>query len=581
MKVALYARYSSDNQRDASIADQFRVCRAYVQKQGWQIVEEYSDQAISGASLLRPGIQSLIADGLRGRLAIVLAEAMDRLSRDQEDIAGLFKRFAFANVRMVTLSEGEVTHLHVGLKGTMNALFLKDLADKVRRGLRGRVEDGKSGGGNCYGYDVVKAFDAKGEPLRGSRTVNPIEAEVVRRIFSEYASGISPKRIATRLNQGQIPGPAGREWGFTTIYGNPKRGNGVLNNEMYVGRLVWNRQRFIKDPDTGKRVARLNPREEWIIHDVPELRIVAQDLWDAVKTRQEMVKHHAGSGEENGIWERRRPRYLLSGLTRCGLCGGGFSMISATHVGCSTARNRGTCGNRTAIKRAALEERVLGALKGKLMDPRLFREFCEEFTREMNRLRMQGGASLEAARSEIKRIDRQLDTLLDLILKSGKGAAAQRINAEMVKLEAHKKDLEILLIDAAEPPLLLHPEMAIFYREHVAALHLALGNADGPDQAKASECLRSLVSKIVLTPENGRLAIDVHGDLAGILAIAHARDPQRAVCGIPSQAGPQSSHPCHVPRHKGRPRGAADVAEIAQQVKLVAGAGFEPATFRL
>ena len=137
MKVALYARYSSDNQRDASIADQFRVCRAYVQKQGWQIVEEYSDQAISGASLLRPGIQSLIADGLRGRFEIVLAEAMDRLSRDQEDIAGLFKRFAFANVRMVTLSEGEVTHLHVGLKGTMNALFLKDLADKVRRGFTG------------------------------------------------------------------------------------------------------------------------------------------------------------------------------------------------------------------------------------------------------------------------------------------------------------------------------------------------------------------------------------------------------------------------------------------------------------
>jgi hypothetical protein len=121
MKVALYARYSSENQRDASIADQFRICRAHAEKQGRHIVEEYSDQAISGASLLRAGIQSLIADALRGRFSIVLAEAMDRLSRDQEDIAGLFKRFAFANVRMVTLSEGDVTPLHVGLKGTMNA----------------------------------------------------------------------------------------------------------------------------------------------------------------------------------------------------------------------------------------------------------------------------------------------------------------------------------------------------------------------------------------------------------------------------------------------------------------------------
>jgi site-specific DNA recombinase len=153
MKVALYARYSTDNQRDASIADQFRVCRIYAEKQSWQIVEEYSDHAISGASL-------------------GLAEAMDRLSRDQEDIAGLFKRLAYANVKIVTLSEGEVTHLRVGLKGTLNALFLKDLADKTRRGLRGRVEIGKSGGGNSYGYDVVKQFQTDGEPIRGDRTIN-------------------------------------------------------------------------------------------------------------------------------------------------------------------------------------------------------------------------------------------------------------------------------------------------------------------------------------------------------------------------------------------------------------------------
>jgi site-specific DNA recombinase len=525
MRVALYARYSSDNQRDASIADQFRICRAHAQKQGWHIVEEYSDQAISGASLLRPGIQSLIADALSGRFDIVLAEAMDRLSRDQEDIAGLFKRFAFANVKLVTLSEGDVTHLHVGLKG-MNALFLKDLADKVRRGLRGRVAEGKSGGGNSYGYDVVKSFDVKGEPVRGNRSINHIEAEVVRRIFREYATGMSPKQIAVRLNRAGVPGPAGRAWGFTTIYGSPKRGNGILNNEMYLGRIVWNRQRFIKDPDTGKRVSRLNPREEWIVQEVPELRIVELDLWDAVKTRQQALKHSPEQSGENSIWERRRARYLLSGLTRCGMCGGGFSMISATHLGCSTPRNKGSCSNRTAIKRVELEGRVLGALKSKLMDPALFREFCDEFTREMNRLRMGGRAALEAARAEVTRIDRELDTLLDLILKGG---AAEKINAKMVQLEARKGELGRVLTEAAEPPPLLHPEMATFYREQVTALHLALGDAEGADRAEAAERLRSLVSKIVLTPEGGRLAIDVHGDLAGILAIARVRGPNAAV----------------------------------------------------
>ena len=85
---------------------------------------------------------------------MMLAEALDRISRDQEDIAGIYKRMRYADVKMFTLSEGEISELHVGLKGTMNALFLKDLADKTRRGQRGRVEAGKSGGGNAYGYDV-------------------------------------------------------------------------------------------------------------------------------------------------------------------------------------------------------------------------------------------------------------------------------------------------------------------------------------------------------------------------------------------------------------------------------------------
>src|SRR5487761_1137612 len=184
-KVALYARYSSDNQSVASIEDQFRICREQAAREKWKVVGTYHDAAISGASvILRPGIQSLLQDAQRGQFEIVLAEVLDRVSRDQEDIAGLFKRMQFGGVRIVTLSEGDVTHLHVGLKGTMNALFLKDLADKVRRGLRGRVEDGKSGGGNSYGYDGVRKLAADGDPVRGDRTVNEAEAAVIRRIFA-------------------------------------------------------------------------------------------------------------------------------------------------------------------------------------------------------------------------------------------------------------------------------------------------------------------------------------------------------------------------------------------------------------
>src|SRR3970282_130858 len=136
-EIHSFAGFSLETQRDASIADQLRVCRAYAERQGWTTCEEYTDHAVSGATLLRAGFQALMRDALNRRFDVVLAEALDRFSRDQEDTAGLFKRLTFAGVNNVTLAEGDITHLHVGLKGTMNALFLKDLADRTRRGLRG------------------------------------------------------------------------------------------------------------------------------------------------------------------------------------------------------------------------------------------------------------------------------------------------------------------------------------------------------------------------------------------------------------------------------------------------------------
>ena len=192
---------------------------------GWTLDQVYKDAAVSGASSLRPGYQALLDCARQAECDVIVAEGFDRLSRDQEDVAGLFKRCRFAGVRIVTLAEGEISELHVGLRGTMNALFLKDLADKTRRGLRGRVEAGASGGGLTYGYDVVPSLDRRGE-----RWVNEAEAAVMRRILSAYRDGQSPKRIALHLNRDRVPGPRGGLWAATTINGNRDRGTGILNN---------------------------------------------------------------------------------------------------------------------------------------------------------------------------------------------------------------------------------------------------------------------------------------------------------------------------------------------------------------
>ncbi len=550
-RIAIYARYSTDMQREASIEDQVRLCSERATREGWQVGQTYMDHGISGASMMRPGIQSLMQDAQDGKFDIVIAEALDRLSRDQEDIAGIYKRLSFAGVTILTLSEGEISHLHIGLKGTMNALFLKDLADKTRRGLRGRVEAGKSGGGKCYGYDVVKKFDANGEAVKGERKINAAQAAIVTEIFQAYANGQSPKAIAADLNTRGIKGPTGKGWSQSTINGNRERGTGILNNELYIGRLIWNRLRYIKDPDTGKRVSRLNPESDWIIQEVPELAIIDQELWQAVKTRQKGLTFKKQSKSEGDkLWDRRRPKYLFSGLMTCGECGGGFSKISKDHFGCSTARNKGTCSNRRSIRRDVLEETVLNGLQHHLMDPELAALFAEEYTAHMNKLRIDRNTSLEAWKAEWERADKELDKLIDAICA---GTPAAKVKDRMWELEHRKEELERLISTTDEAPTYIHPEMGKRYREQVTDLVAILNEDD--KRVEAASIIRSLVDKIVLTPDTEAdkgLTIDLHGALAGILSL----------CAESKKA-------------------ASMTADDLEQVVLVAGAGFEPATFRL
>ena len=176
----------------------------------------------------RSGINTLLADARAGKFDIVVSEALDRISRDQEDIAGIYKRLRHSEVLIFTLAEGQVDELHIGLKGTMNALFLKDLASKIRRGQRGRIKSGFSAGGRSYGYQVMRELSEEGNLIRGKRCLKDEEAAVVLRIYTEYASGKSPRKIAGDLNYEGIPAPRGGQWNASTINGHRGRRNGIL-----------------------------------------------------------------------------------------------------------------------------------------------------------------------------------------------------------------------------------------------------------------------------------------------------------------------------------------------------------------
>ncbi|MBX3640969.1 MAG: recombinase family protein [Nitrosomonas sp.] len=523
IRVALYARYPSDNQREASIEDQLRICREQAKREKWKIVGTYKDAGISGASMiLRPGIQALLQDAQAGQFDVVLAEALDRISRDQADVATFYKHLKFAGVPIVTLSEGEISELHVGLKGTMNALFLKDLAAKTHRGIRGRVEDGKSGGGLCFGYNVVKQLDARGDPIRGDREINEAEANVVRRIFREFAAGVGPRTIARTLNEEGVPGPAGKLWSDTIIRGHMKRGTGLVNNELYIGRLIWNRLRYIKDPSTGKRVSRLNPESEWIIKDVPELRIVDDELWHSVRVRQgeiaekfanvtEAVRKHHKKNRLNGT---RRPKSLLSGLVFCGCCGGPYSLRGADRFACSNHISKGACSNSRTIPREDLEARVLSGLKDRMMAPEIVEEAMRAYAEETNRLNRERRSSGDAWKAELIKIEKQIRGIIEAIKA---GMFHESMKAEMDTLEARKTELNTMLADAPEDTPDILPSASAIYAKKVSALTKALNRKE--ERQEAAETLRGLIEKISLTPgpERGEIYATLHDELGTIL----------------------------------------------------------------
>ena len=516
VRAVIYARYSSDLQSDASIEDQERVCRDRIAREGWTVAGVYDDRALSGASHLRPGYQRMLDDAGKRRFDVIVAEGLDRLSRDQEHVAGLFKQLRFLGIGLFTLAEGEISELHVGLKGTMNALFLKDLAQKVHRGVEGRVRQGRSGGGLCYGYDVVRELDAKGEPVRGGRQIKETEAAVVRRIFAEFAAGASPKAIARRLNKDKIPGPLGKDWGDTTIRGHHARGTGILHNELYAGRLVWNKQRYVKDPRTGKRLARLNGVADRVVEEVPHLRIVDDALWSSVQARLQAI-HDSPAAQairESRFWERRRARHLLTGKVFCGVCGSPAAAVGKDYLACGKARRHGTCTNKRAVRRAPLEAMILDALRQQLMAPELVEEFTAAFVKEANEQRRGQEQAAALKRRELGEVARKLDQLVDAIAGGLRGASLQ---AKLDDLERRKAELEREVEGADAPLPFLNPNLAEVYRDQVLRLHEAL--ADDRTRIEATEILRGLVERVVLHPGEHGPEIELVGDIASMVAL--------------------------------------------------------------
>ena len=485
-RAVLYARYSTANQNDKSVGDQLHECRLYAERNGYIVIGEYSDAAKSGGSILgRDGLLDLLAAAGRKEFDAVIVEALDRMSRDMQDLAGIHKRFRFAGIDLVAVHEGKANTVMVGLRGLVGQLFREDGVEKVKRGMSGVLRSGRSPGGKAYGYKPVP-----GRP--GELAIDPAEAEVVVRIYSRYAAGATPRDIAGELNRDGIAPPRGARWNASTINGSHERGYGILTNPIYDGRIVWNRVTMVRDPDTGKRVSRPNPQKDWQSVDAPQYRIVPAELWASVTARKP---------QKRSVQPAIRNKRLLSGLLRCGHCGAGMTLYdrfrNRQRIICSQARESGTCESRRRVFLDVIEATVVSGLREQLSAPDVLAEYLRGFREERR-------AAADAATRNRTKVERQLSVAVAAIDRLVAAVAdgvmtGDEARPKLSVLRAERADLETQLAKAQEDcsVIELHPEAVATYRRDLENLSAAL--ADGGTDPELRKSFLALVERVIVT----------------------------------------------------------------------------------
>lgn len=519
MRAALYARFSTENQNAASVADQLRLCREYAERIGAHVVREFSDEEITGTIDARPGFHALMTFARGLGCDVVIAEHSDRLHRGGSGGWNVFETLQDLGIAYRTVMEDEVTALKQSVSTLISTHKIEEVRHRTRRGLKGRVEAGRSAGGLSYGYRKKRLYDAAGEPVRGHLEIDPHQAEVVRAIFRDFAAGTGPKAIVTALNAKGEPAPRGGLWSVSTILGNAARGNGIIHNALYAGVRVWGRQTFVKDRATGARRGRPAPGPA-TRQDVPDLRIVEPALWDAVQARYAAAARQAA--RPGGAGHARRPKRFLQGLIVCSLCGGTMQRAGPKEaLRCATRIAKGACANTRTPGYRAIEARVIEALKANLLRPDAIELAIREVQQAM--LAGQQDAARRRARqeAELAELKRRQARLIDQLEEGVPWAALKDRHAE---LEAKATAIAGELAETADVPaevVTLPKAAASYYRALVEDLAAALDNPDDVALKEGREAVRALIDRILFIPAEGfnRYELAIEGDLAPLLLL--------------------------------------------------------------
>ena len=562
MLVAIYSRFSTDTQDKTSITGQVANCEALAARESLQVVSRYQDEGISGNDDNRPGYRQLLADSEAEKFDGILVDETSRLTRRPGELPRLLEILAFRNHFLLDCkgfdSRHETAALLASIYGGIDSLELQKIRDRTHRGLRERHKAGFSAGGKTYGY-TTKAIDPDDPQTKKRLVVIECEAEIVREIFTRYADGESPRSICDDLNARDVPSPGAnwkrttrrsRGWMGSALAGTAKQFTGILRRELYIGEVIWNRRRMKKIPGTSRRIAEIRPRDEWIIRDHPELRILSDELWNHVQVRLNRARKNA---HKNNKRPRGRPsRYLLSGLMKCGVCGANFIMQDARAYGCSSYTNGGKhlCDNKIRVRREIAEAAILENIKVKMLGDDMIEYVTEQFQAAMRDFQRKPN-NTESLAADLRVIKAKLVKLADAIEAVG---ISSTLADRLLKLEKEKAVTEDAIADnrkdqraeiAFLPEVL--PALVQRWRELVISIESLAENPEATleDIEAARANLHALLGTVTLKPRNGILW----------------------------------AHPAPNAKNLVETRLSGRLHINSQ--KMVAGAGFEPATFGL
>ncbi|WP_247417436.1 recombinase family protein [Bradyrhizobium sp. 159] len=370
----------------------------------------------------------------------------------------------------------------------------------VCRGIHGRREAPRAGDllhqkllTPGHGYRAVP-----GKP--GELEIVESEAEIVREIFGRYVQGETPRAIAHHLNKRGVRPPRGKLWNASTINGNVSRAGGMISNELYAGRIVWNRVHMVKDPVTRKRLSRPNPKEQYKRVEAPHLRIVDEATLTAAQAIKVERRREATPASAQ---RARTPKRVFSGLIRCGSCGGGCSVGSdrkGLRLQCSAYRESGSCNNSRRIYLDDIEALAIKGLRQHLDRPEAITEFVDVYNAERKRLKKEANAEHARIERRLGEIDREIRRAIDAITKEEvpPGPLAPR----MRELEAERTVLAGRLKEAKEVDdvIALHPKALDRYKR--AVLELADHFKSGSPTEFAN--IRELVTAIIVHASSSR-----------------------------------------------------------------------------